>query len=152
MTLGAACSTGTEVPRRTELFLGTGHLRRRGQAEELEAVPAAAGRLVHGLRERPVDPALELKTIQREDAISRVNMTNWKRKRKQNWVNGIGRGKFGHSIDLRPAVRLLDEKGNLYSHVHIFVNGRDACYLEKEMDTVIQAEDTLNIFPPVGGG
>ena len=53
-----------------------------------------------------------------------------------------------------PAMRreMLDENGNLYSHVHIFVNGRDACYLEREMDTVIQAEDTLNIFPPVGGG
>ncbi len=47
---------------------------------------------------------------------------------------------------------MLDEKGELYSHVHIFVNGRDACYLEKGMETVIQAEDTLNIFPPVGGG
>jgi len=53
-----------------------------------------------------------------------------------------------------PAMRreMLDEKGELYSHVHIFVNGRDASYLEKGMETVIQAEDTLNIFPPVGGG
>jgi molybdopterin synthase sulfur carrier subunit len=53
-----------------------------------------------------------------------------------------------------PAMRreMLDENGNLYSHVHIFVNGRDACYLDKGMDTVIQADDTLNIFPPVGGG
>jgi molybdopterin synthase sulfur carrier subunit len=53
-----------------------------------------------------------------------------------------------------PAMRreMLDENGVLYSHVHIFVNGRDACYLEKRMETVIQAEDTLNIFPPVGGG
>ena len=53
-----------------------------------------------------------------------------------------------------PAMRreMLDEKGELYSHVHIFVNGRDACYLEKGMETVIQAEDPLNIFPPVGGG
>ena len=53
-----------------------------------------------------------------------------------------------------PAMRreMLDEKGELYSHVHIFVNGRDACYLEKGMETAIQAEDTLNIFPPVGGG
>ena len=47
---------------------------------------------------------------------------------------------------------MLDEQGNLYSHVHIFVNGRDLYYLEKGLGTVIQAEDTLNIFPPVGGG
>jgi MoaD family protein len=47
---------------------------------------------------------------------------------------------------------MLDEQGNLYSHVHIFVNGRDLYYLEKGLGTVILAEDTLNIFPPVGGG
>ena len=46
---------------------------------------------------------------------------------------------------------MLDEQGSLYSHVHIFVNGRDIYYL-KGMDTLIRAEDTLNIFPPVGGG
>lgn len=53
-----------------------------------------------------------------------------------------------------PAMRreMLDENSQLYSHVHIFVNGRDVCYLEKGMDTIILADDTLNIFPPVGGG
>ena len=53
-----------------------------------------------------------------------------------------------------PAMRheMLDEHGQLYSHVHIFVNGRDACYLDKGLDYSLQAEDTLNIFPPVGGG
>jgi sulfur-carrier protein len=53
-----------------------------------------------------------------------------------------------------PAMRreMLNERGELYSHVHIFVNGRDACYLDKGMDTAIQAEDVVNIFPPVGGG
>ena len=53
-----------------------------------------------------------------------------------------------------PAMRreMLDEQGELYSHVHIFVNGRDACYLDEGMETAIQAEDVVNIFPPVGGG
>ena len=53
-----------------------------------------------------------------------------------------------------PAMRreMLGENGQLYSHVHIFVNGRDACYLDKGLDYSLQAEDTLNIFPPVGGG
>jgi sulfur-carrier protein len=53
-----------------------------------------------------------------------------------------------------PAMRreMLDETGQLYSHVHIFVNGRDACYLDNGMNTAIQAEDVVNIFPPVGGG
>ena len=47
---------------------------------------------------------------------------------------------------------LLDEQGNLYRHVHVFVNGRDAPFLENGMDTIIQPKDTLNIFPAVGGG
>ena len=47
---------------------------------------------------------------------------------------------------------MLDDNSNLYSHVHIFVNGRDSVLLEKRLDTVLQADDVLNIFPPVGGG
>ncbi len=53
-----------------------------------------------------------------------------------------------------PAMRreMVDDHGNLYSHVHIFVNGRDSVLLEQKLDTVLQADDILNIFPPVGGG
>ncbi len=53
-----------------------------------------------------------------------------------------------------PAMRreMIDDHGNLYSHVHIFVNGRDSVLLEQKLDTVLQADDILNIFPPVGGG
>ncbi len=53
-----------------------------------------------------------------------------------------------------PAMRreMVDDHGNLYSHVHIFVNGRDSVLLEQKLDTVLQADDVLNIFPPVGGG
>ncbi len=53
-----------------------------------------------------------------------------------------------------PAMRreMLDENGNLYSHVHIFVNGRDSVLLENRLETVLRADDVLNIFPPVGGG
>lgn len=47
---------------------------------------------------------------------------------------------------------LLDADGNLYQHVHFFVNGRDAAFLEKGMDTPISSEDVLGIFPAVGGG
>ena len=47
---------------------------------------------------------------------------------------------------------LLDDNGELYSHVHIFVNGRDSVLLEQKLDTMLQADDVLNIFPPVGGG
>jgi len=47
---------------------------------------------------------------------------------------------------------LLDEEGNLWRHVHVFVNGRDATYLPDGMQTKIQPGDTVNIFPAVGGG
>ena len=53
-----------------------------------------------------------------------------------------------------PALRseLLDEAGNLYGHVHVFVNGRDVPFLVDKINTRISPEDAVNIFPPVGGG
>jgi sulfur-carrier protein len=53
-----------------------------------------------------------------------------------------------------PALRrqLLNEQGELYPHVHVFVNGRDAPYLENGMDTVLAPTDTVNVFPAVAGG
>jgi sulfur-carrier protein len=47
---------------------------------------------------------------------------------------------------------LLDEQGQLYPHVHMFVNGRDAPYLENGMETILKPTDTVNIFPAVAGG
>ncbi|MFQ5615188.1 MAG: ubiquitin-like small modifier protein 1 [Anaerolineales bacterium] len=47
---------------------------------------------------------------------------------------------------------LLDERGELYGHVHVFVNGRDAPYLENAVDTPIKLGDKIDIFPAVGGG
>jgi molybdopterin synthase sulfur carrier subunit len=51
---------------------------------------------------------------------------------------------------MRP--ELVDENGNLHGHIHIFVNGRDAPYLENKLDTIISSSDKVDIFPPVGGG
>ena len=53
-----------------------------------------------------------------------------------------------------PSMRqeLLDHDGNLYGHVHVFVNGRDNRFLEKRMDTQIFNRDQIDIFPAVGGG
>jgi molybdopterin synthase sulfur carrier subunit len=48
--------------------------------------------------------------------------------------------------------QLLDENGELYSHVHVFVNGRDAPYLPDGVTTVIAPGDTIDIFPAVAGG
>ncbi|MCZ7568268.1 MAG: MoaD/ThiS family protein [Ardenticatenaceae bacterium] len=47
---------------------------------------------------------------------------------------------------------LLDESGELHSYVHVFVNGRDAPYCEDGLETVLTANDTIDIFPPVAGG
>ncbi len=52
-----------------------------------------------------------------------------------------------------PMVReLVDENGELYPHVHMFVNGRDAPYLANRMDTLIKPNDKVDMFPAVGGG
>ncbi len=47
---------------------------------------------------------------------------------------------------------LLDDDGQLYGHVHVFVNGRDVPLLEKRTETILQPTDKVDIFPPVGGG
>ncbi len=47
---------------------------------------------------------------------------------------------------------LLNAEGELYPHVHVFVNGRDAPYLTDGMDTIVKATDKISIFPAVGGG
>ncbi|MDD2694681.1 MAG: MoaD/ThiS family protein [Anaerolineales bacterium] len=57
-------------------------------------------------------------------------------------------------IELHPLLKreLFDETGKLYGHVHVLVNGRDVPYLENVLDTQLNPEDTVNIFPAVGGG
>lgn len=48
--------------------------------------------------------------------------------------------------------QLLDADGKLYSHVHVFINGRDAPYLPDGVATPIAPGDTIDIFPAVAGG
>lgn len=57
-------------------------------------------------------------------------------------------------IKAYPALKrdLFDEKGDLYGHVHVLINGRDAPFLDKGLDTIINQDDTINIFPAIGGG
>jgi molybdopterin synthase sulfur carrier subunit len=57
-------------------------------------------------------------------------------------------------IEDYPALRseLLDDQGELYGHVHVFINGRDTPYLENAMDALLSPEDKVSIFPAVGGG
>jgi molybdopterin synthase sulfur carrier subunit len=47
---------------------------------------------------------------------------------------------------------LYDADGTLRRNVHIFINGRDAPYLDRQLATVLQEPDTVDVFPAVGGG
>jgi len=47
---------------------------------------------------------------------------------------------------------LLDETGKMHGHVHFFVNGRDAQFLDNGIETRIMPDDVVNVFPAVGGG
>lgn len=57
-------------------------------------------------------------------------------------------------VERFPAMReqLLDADGALYGHVHVFLNGRDAPYLDRGLETPLSADDAVDIFPAVGGG
>jgi MoaD family protein len=48
--------------------------------------------------------------------------------------------------------QLLKENGELHGHVHVFINGRDAQFLEDALETELRPDDKVNIFPAVGGG
>lgn len=47
---------------------------------------------------------------------------------------------------------LFDRDGTLFGHVHVFVNGRDAPYLEQALETTLAESDTVDVFPAVAGG
>jgi MoaD family protein len=47
---------------------------------------------------------------------------------------------------------LLDENRCLQEYLKMFINGREVVYLEGQFLYVLQPTDTVDIFPPVGGG
>jgi len=57
-------------------------------------------------------------------------------------------------VERYPALKteLLDTEGRLLGHVHLFVNGRDAPYLEQGLATPLSPNDKIDLFPAVGGG
>lgn len=56
---------------------------------------------------------------------------------------------FERFPDLEP--RLLDEAGELRRSVNVFVNGRGVPHLDG-LNTKLQPQDEISIFPPVAGG
>lgn len=73
-------------------------------------------------------------------------------------------------VEITPPVRVLDvlesatkskpdlaaamwqSPGILKGHIKIFLNGRQTVHLPQELETLVQANDSLDVFPPVGGG
>ena len=53
-----------------------------------------------------------------------------------------------------PAIgpELIDENGKFYDHMKFFINGREVVYMEGQFEYVLQPDDKVDIFPPVGGG
>jgi molybdopterin synthase sulfur carrier subunit len=47
---------------------------------------------------------------------------------------------------------LLNENGQMHGHVHFFINGRDVQFTDEKFQTKLMQEDTVNVFPAVGGG
>ncbi len=47
---------------------------------------------------------------------------------------------------------LLTETNDLRPHVHVFINGQDAPYLDHGLKTRISGDDKIDFFPAVGGG
>ncbi len=56
-------------------------------------------------------------------------------------------------VDIHPDLgpEIFNGEGQLHNHVHVIVNGRNVRFLAG-LDTLVQASDRLQIFPPVGGG
>ncbi len=54
----------------------------------------------------------------------------------------------------RPALahKLWQTPGELYDHIHVFVNGRQSIFLSLGLETPVGSDDALDVFPPVGGG
>jgi molybdopterin synthase sulfur carrier subunit len=50
------------------------------------------------------------------------------------------------------AKKIWQSTGSLFEHIHVFVNGRQSVFLPLGLDTLVAAEDALDVFPPVGGG
>ena len=45
-----------------------------------------------------------------------------------------------------------DEYGELRDYIKVFVNGRQSLYLPDGLETMLNENDSLDVFPPVGGG
>jgi MoaD family protein len=50
------------------------------------------------------------------------------------------------------AEKLLTQAGQLSRQVNVFIDGRGAPYLHDGLDTVLRADQKVDIFPAIAGG
>ncbi len=50
------------------------------------------------------------------------------------------------------AAEIWQSPGQLKEHIHVFINGRQSIFLPEGLQTPLDADATLDVFPPVGGG
>lgn len=50
------------------------------------------------------------------------------------------------------AQKIWQASGEPFDHIHVFINGRQSIFLPQGLDTCLGSSDTLDVFPPVGGG
>lgn len=47
---------------------------------------------------------------------------------------------------------ILDENGNLYPYIPLYINGRNPRLLENGVHTVLNPQDVLSLFSPISSG
>ena len=54
----------------------------------------------------------------------------------------------------RPALaeKIWQSPGVLFDHIHVLISGRRSSFLPQGLETPLDADATLDVFPPVGGG
>ena len=78
--------------------------------------------------------------------------------KKKEIIDLKGRQTLGNlltvSVESHPSLtnELQDAEGELHGHIRIFVNGEDVSYQKNISELVLGNEDTIDIFPAIGGG
>lgn len=50
------------------------------------------------------------------------------------------------------AAEIWQAPGQVKDHIHVFINGRQSIFLPQGLQTPLEKDATLDVFPPVGGG
>ena len=61
---------------------------------------------------------------------------------------------IGEIIKLIPGLEpeLINDEGDLYTHLNVLVNGRDIRYLDGNLETLLVDGDQMSLFPALNEG